>query len=362
MRISILGAGNGGLAMAADWSLHGHQVSLFDFEQFGTQIAAINDNGGIYVEGQLEGFATLNYAGHSIAKALDKAELVVIVGPAYSTIHFAKVIKNHIQNGQHIVVCPGSIGGGFIVKKELGLSHEDDSIIVSETSTLPYAARIIKPGHVRIFNRLKGGLYISALPVSKTDFIMNQFDQIYNAFTSSTHYFQTMLQNANPVIHPAVSLLNAGRIDDPNVSFLFYEEGVTPHVGRLIEAVDLERIALGKALGVEILSDPIIGVHQGYMVEDNYESGYRTAPGFKGVMAQSNLDHRYINEDVGYGLVFMKELSLKLGIQTPAIDSVIKIASIIMQRDFIAEEKRSLKDLGLESFSSEDLYHGFKSH
>lgn len=360
MKLAILGSGNGGVAMAADWALHGHEVSLFDFEKFSTQIDAINKNGGIYVEGALEGFVKLNYAGFSIEKALEGVELISIVGPAYSTKPFAEILKPCIKKGQHIVVCPGSIGGGLIVKNELKLSYDDDSIIVAETSTLPYASRNIEPGRVHIYNRLKGGMYISALPIEKTEFIMDKFDQIYHAFTAADHYFQTMLQNANPVIHPAVSLLNAGRIDDPNVSFLFYEEGVTPHVGRLIEAVDIERIKIGKALGVEILPDPVIGVQQGYMIQDNYETGYSTAPGFKGVMAQSQLDHRYINEDVGYGLVFMKELAEKLGVETPIIDSVINISSVIMKRDYRNEHKRSLKSLGLEGLTAEELFRNFK--
>ena len=359
MKLAILGAGNGGVAMAADWALQGHEVSLFDFEKFGTQIDAINKNDGIYVEGAMEGFVKINYAGFSIEKALNGAEMIAIVGPAYSTKAFAQLIKPVINKGQHIVVCPGSIGGGLIVKNELGLSYDDDSIIVAETSTLPYATRNIEPGHVHMYNRLKGGLYISALPMRKSEFMKEKFDQIYNAFKISNHYFQTMLQNANPVIHPAVSLLNAGRIDDPNASFLFYEDGVTPHVGRLIESVDIERIKIGKALGVDIIPDPVLGVEQGYMIEDNYETGYSTAPGFKGVEAQSQLDHRYINEDVGYGLVFMKELAEKLEVETPIIDSVINIASVVMKRNYRNEHKRSLETLGLNKFTAEELFNNF---
>jgi len=361
LKVAILGSGNGGCAMAADWSLHGHEVSLFDFEQFTTQLDAINNNGGIYVEGELEGFAELDYVGHSIEKAIEHAELIVLVGPAYSTQPFAEALKPHIKKGQHVIVCPGSTGGGLVVKKELNLAFDDDSIIIAETSTLPYATRNIEPGKVYIYNRLKGGLYIAALPMDKTAFMMEQFDQIYQAFEASDHYFQTMLQNANPVIHPAVSLLNAGRIDNPDVDFLFYEEGVTPSVGRLVEATDNERIKIGKTLGVNVLPDTLIGVRQGYMLEADYETGYSKAPGFKGVMAPPQLDNRYINEDVGYGLVFMKELADKLNLETPIIDSIINIASVVMKRDFWGEKRRSLALLGLEGLTAEELFERFKA-
>jgi Universal stress protein family len=53
-------------------------------------------------------------------------------------------------------------------------------------------------------------------------------------------------------------------------------------------------LAIAGALGVTILSDPALGVRQGYMREENYSTGYSTAPGFLGIAAQGQLDHRYL--------------------------------------------------------------------
>jgi opine dehydrogenase len=69
--------------------------------------------------------------------------------------------------------------------------------------------------------------------------------------------------------------------------FDFYHQGVTPAVGRLVEGVDRERIAIGKKLGVEVIPDPELGVIQGYMTEATYDNGFNTAPGFAGVKAQA---------------------------------------------------------------------------
>lgn len=49
------------------------------------------------------------------------------------------------------------------------------------------------------------------------------------------------------------------------------------------------------------------------MLEDNYSTSYSTAPGFLGIGAQGQLDHRYLTEDVGYGLVFLTDLASRLG-------------------------------------------------
>lgn len=97
MKVAILGSGNGGLAAAFDWSKAGHDVCLFDFEQFTENIAAINRQGGISAEGKLTGFQKVLYAGHDISKVLPDADIVFVVGPAYSTEHFGKACKPFIK-------------------------------------------------------------------------------------------------------------------------------------------------------------------------------------------------------------------------------------------------------------------------
>ena len=45
------------------------------------------------------------------------------------------------------------------------------------------------------------------------------------------------------------------------------------------------------------------------MLDANYSSGYSAGPGFLGIGAESQLDHRYLTEDVGYSLVFLTDLA-----------------------------------------------------
>lgn len=355
MKVAILGSGNGGCAVAAEWSLAGHDIYMFDFKEFSDNTEAISKNGGIYSEGYVKGFAEVKYAGHDIKKAVDGAEVIFVVGPAFSTEPFAKACKPYLAEGQIVVVCPGSCGGSIIFKNALGLDIDDEKIIISETSTLPYACRVTEPGKVRVFWRLTGGFFIATLPSKYNDKVYQIVKSVYEFTTPAKNVLQTTLQNANPVIHPAVSLMNAGLIERTKGDFYFYEEGVTPSVGRLMKAIDKERVAIGEKLGVKVIPDNELGVMQGYMDDASYETGYSTAKGFKGIKAQSQLDHRYINEDVGYGLVFMSELGKQIGVSTPIIDSVINIASVVMKRDYRAEKMRTMEGMGLGQYSLEEL-------
>jgi opine dehydrogenase len=194
-------------------------------------------------------------AGHEIENALDGADIIYAVGPAYSTRPFAETCKPYLKQGQIVIVCPSSCGGSIEFKNSAGLDLRDEDIVVAETSTLPYAVRLLEPGKIRIFNKLKGGLFLAAVPAQNTNYVLEQ-------------------QNGNPVIHPTITLMNVALIERTMGDFDFYHEGVTPAVGRLIEAVDRERIAIGKKLGVDVIPDPELGVMQGYMTEATYDNGF----------------------------------------------------------------------------------------
>jgi opine dehydrogenase len=355
MDVTVVGSGNGGLATAFDFAFHGHTVRLFDSRHFPDHVAEVETAGGIHATGALEGFAEIAYAGHGIEDALEGAELVVLVGPAYSTEHQAQVVAPHLVPGQAVLVCPASCAGAITFKRVAGLALDDETITVGETSTLPYAARIVAPGRINIFHKLDGGVFIAGLPRSGTQRLLSMIQDVYPGAEAADSVLQTTLQNGNPVIHPAVTLLNAGVIERTAGAFLFYEEGVTEAVGRAIEAVDRERLAIADALGVRVLSEPDLGVLQGYMREATYSTGYSSAPGFLGIGAQSRLDNRYLTEDVGYSLVFLTDLARRVGVRTPTMEALITMASVVLARDFRAEGARTLATLGLDGMSAGDL-------
>ncbi len=347
MRVGVLGSGNGGCAVAFDWAAAGHTVAMYDLPEFPANLAAIAQQGGLLAEGELRGFAPIAYAGHDLEPVIGEADLIFVVGPAYSTEPLAAACAPWLRAGQTVVVCPGSCGGAVVFRNAAGLAPDDRRVRVADTSTLPYAVRLMAPGRLKVHLKLKDGVLLAALPSEETAAVVELLRPVYPCLSPAASVLHTALQNANPVIHPAVSLLNAARIEGA-ATFRFYEDGVTPAVGRLMEAVDRERIAIGAALGLDIIADPVIGVRQGYMTEANYHTGYTEAPGFRGILAQTSLDHRYFHEDVGYGLVFMSSLGQAVGVPTPTMDALITLTSTLMARDYRAEAKRTLAGLGLD--------------
>ncbi len=355
MRVAVLGSGNGALAVAYDWASHGHEVAMVSLPDYSENVGAIAEAGGITSVGVLTGTAPIGYAGTDMAVGLADAELVFVVGPAYATEPLAVAAAPHLRPGMTVVVCPSSCLGSIAFKHAAGIDLYDNEIVIAETSTLPYAVRATGGQEIHVFHRLERGVFVAALPRSATPRVVDMLQLVYPELGQARSVFQTTLQNGNPVIHPAVTLLNAGLIERTGGDFAFYEQGVTEGVGRLMAGVDRERLATGGALGVEVLSEPALGVLQGYMVEENYSTGYSTAPGFLGIKAQGALDHRYLTEDVGFSMLFFAELAARVGVPTPVMNAVIEITSVVLDRDLRAHPARTLASVGLADVPPEAL-------
>ena len=355
MKIGVLGSGNGAHAVAFECAMAGHDVSMFDFPQFDKSIKAIAEAGGIYSDGLLEGFQKITYAGSDISKVVPGADIVFAVGPAYSTIAFGEACAPYVKDCKTFVVMPGSCAGALVFKKALGLEVDDNSVTVADTSTLPYAVRIMGPAKISVMNRLPGGVFLATLPKEKGEELYAALSSVFIGLEKGKGIFHTTLQNGNPVIHPPITTLNAALLERTNGDFLFYQEGVTPAVGNVIKGLDDERIAIGKALGVDIINDPDLSVREGYFTEATYVSGYNTAPGFEGIKAPSSLNYRYYTEDVGYTMLFWIDLANKLGVEVPLMKAMVTLISTIMGRDFAAEAPRTLESVGLGNYSAAEL-------
>lgn len=357
MKVAILGSGNGGHAVAFDCAKAGHDVYLFDFPQFSKNVDVISKVGGIYSEGCMEGFQKIAYAGTNLEVVLKGAKMIFVVAPSYATEPIAKACKPYIEDGQTYIVMPSSCMGALVFKQALGLDVKDYRITVADTNTLPYAVRIIEPGKIEVYNRLKTAYSIATLPRNKGDEVYEVVKEIFDGIEKFDSILQTTLSNSNPIIHPVVTTLNAGLIERTKGDFEFYHEGITPAVGNLMEAVDMERLKIGEGLGLFIEKSTKKGVRQGYFDKDtdDYSLAYSTAPGFKGVKAQPQLDHRYYNEDLAYTTVFWIDLADHIGVDVPNLKALVTIISSMMKHDYMENPPRTLETLGLGKFTREDL-------
>jgi opine dehydrogenase len=152
---------------------------------------------------------------------------------------------------------------------------------------------------------------------------------------------------------------NAGWIEKTAGDFLWYHEGITPAIGKWIDAVDGERLAIVRALGLAPLRFVDIFYQAGLTTLTGRDSGsayqaiHESEPN-RTIKSPASLDHRYIREDIGYGLVPMAEIGRLLGIKTPVMDGLIQLASTALGVDF-RDQGLTLARMGLADVSAERL-------
>lgn len=352
---AVLGGGAGARAAAAELALAGWAVRLWDLPQFLEEVEDLLADPHLQVDGVAEGTVELETVTDDIRDACEGAALILIVAQSPGHRPIAEELARAVTYDQAIVVMPGGTGGALEVRQIIaGESGLGGVPAVAETSTLPYAARSHGQRGVTIRHRVQV-VRLAAVPAGETRRIAQMLRPVFPGIREARSVLETSLSNGNPVIHPAVMLLNAAFIERVSREWEFYEEGVTPAVARLVEAVDDERLALGRAVGVDLLPEPEMSVRQGYSKVPDYLIAYRDGPGFQGLGGPDSLQHRYLTEDVAYAMVTWLELAEVFGVEMPTTEAVVRIASEVLDEDFRTQSPRGLKALGLAGMSAEEI-------
>src|SRR3989304_9508554 len=110
--IAVCGGGNGGHAVAANLSLAGFKVNFFELPQFSESFERVLRTKEIRIEGvSIDGVAKLNLATIDIQQAIKDVEVIFIVTPAFGHKAMAEACAPFVQDGQIIMLMPGSGGG-----------------------------------------------------------------------------------------------------------------------------------------------------------------------------------------------------------------------------------------------------------
>lgn len=349
-KVAVLGAGNGGCAVAAVLTLRGCEVRLYSHTE--GRLAPLRQ--GITLCHAYEGVARPSLMTTDLDRAVQGADLVMLVVPAVAHEEYARHLARVLDPDQIVFLNPGHTGGGLHFANELR-KWGGPSVPLCESVTLTYICRMEGDATVGVYRETEN-LRFAALPARKTGELIEKLYPLFPNLRPAVNVFETGLMNINAVIHPPGMLMNAGWIEFLKGEFLFYKESITPAVARVIEQVDAERLSLSRALGLQLPSFIDYFCEAGLTTEGARQTGsvYRAmqeSEANRSIRSPSSLNHRYVDEDVGYGLVPMSQLGGLLDVETPAMDSLIVLASIARQKDY-AKEGLTIDRMGVSGLST----------
>ena len=351
MKVTVIGAGNGGLAIASHLALKGHMVNLYSI--FKEELEPIILKGGIELSSlKEEGFAVLNKVTDNIKLAIDSAELIMIVTPATAHAKIARDCAPYLKENQVVILNPGRTGGALEFSKVLIEEKIKNKPIIGEAQTLIYACRKISSTKVVIYG-VKKSLSVASFPAKNIERLMKVLNEAYPQFVPAINVLETSLNNIGAIFHPAPTILNSARIESGE-KFDYYHEGITSVVATVLESIDRERLEVAKALKVKVQSAKEF-LKESYGVEaDSLYQAIQNNMAYKGVKAPNKINIRYLTEDIPMSLVPIASIGYQLGVPTPNIDSIIKIGSTMLKTDF-RKLGRTVDKLGLNNLSSTEI-------
>ncbi|MER9025593.1 NAD/NADP octopine/nopaline dehydrogenase family protein [Mesorhizobium sp. M0815] len=346
MRVSIIGAGNCGCAFAVDLINRGFGVLLYGHPHHRRNIDAIRRDGHLTarmkIEGQFEPTVTTE-----MATAVEFSRVLVVTVPSYGHDDIVSELKD-FDLSRHIIV---AINGNFFA---LACSRELNALTILETNASPYASWIQK-GEVLVAG-IKASLPIAAFPNTLDE---KQWSQIANIFPQPlqlhNNVFEIGMQSNNGVIHPVAAILNTGRIESTKGEFFFYRDGISSSVGKVIEAVDIERLAIADALGFRLQTflQEMVGFYGGSF--DTFSDfAFHTRVHNTTRATPVHMQDRYVVEDIPYILVPWYELGAKVGVDARTIKAFVDIASAMNGNNYF-ESGRNLRRLGMAHMSRREL-------
>ena len=304
-----------------------------------------------------KGEMTLNEFGkvstayiHRVTRDLEElqdAEIVIIYIQTNYHEQLIEKIAPYLQKDQILLINPGYLSTAYVLKY-----CQDKPIIVAEAQSSFIDGRIMEPGQFKVgFRNVRNpiGIY----PSSRKEEAIEKLDKLQERFVYLDSVVEAALHNPNLVVHTVGSVMSIPRIEKSHGDFCMYHEAYTrdnPATWRILEAMDAEKMNVLEKLGFSRLS---------YVEACKYRNSLDDNKDAKEVFLDyaemdtrakgpTQVDSRYISEDVPQGLVMLEALGKSLDVATPIVSSLIEIASAALGRDLRAEG-RTPEKLGEEN-------------
>ncbi len=327
MKVTIIGAGNTGLAAACHMTACGIPVTIYTRHAEWQKVWTAQ---GITAKGALSSHFSFSVTT-DLKEASADTDLFLITTLAYQHKEAAQMLVPFLRPGQIILFYNGCWGllQGYTIFKNLDISHD---LTIAETANMPYVAQLSADKKSVLIKGIKESLLYSAL--GNQDEELHAFlSSLFPHVSKAPSFVNTSLGSTNPIIHVTASLFNITRIDNGE-DFLFFGPSMTRRCVACMESADAERIAVGQALGVHLPS--LLDTLNSFWPEKK-ESLYEALtenPSYQKAKGPVSLTYRYLSEDLPCGIGPILDLGKKTGIPTPTITALLEAASLYLNRPY----------------------------
>ena len=354
MIVAILGAGNGGASAVVELGQRGVKTRLWNRSV--ETLLPFQQAGGIKYTGILgEGMVTPGLVTADLAGAIEGADIILVCLPTLAHAGIAEALAKLGANTRPVVLNPGHTGGALEFVTAFS-RHRISPPPTAEFSTLTYVARKPQPDTVWITGAAKH-VWVAAMPGGEA--ALAGAKDIYPVAETAGNVLATGLANVNMVLHPPGAILGAAWVESCKGDFTFYVQGLPEGVGRIMAALDAERLAVARAFGHQ-LPDLFTEMQSIGTIESDADASAGLASAIRGgeanskIKAPDSLAHRYYREDFWYGIKPFLAFAGIAGVDVPTAASLMKLAELLVD-DTMSTEGRSASVMGIDGLNKDEL-------
>ena len=346
--VTVIGAGNSARALSAYLSQRGHTVSLLARSR--EKIPGIFSRKTIIASGKVEGEFSLADVGSDPAKIIPASSVIFVATVAGAYGDVARSIAPYLTRAHRIVLFSGKLGGVLEFSHALACSGVI-GVPVLETDAL-FACRAQEDESIWIRGHKQWTLF-SGVNRSSTIEHAAMITGIFPGLEPALNVIERGLTDFGAAAHAPIVLANMNKIDRAE-PFLFYYEGLTERTVAILHEIEFEFRELAEAYGASLI--PMKELLNRYYGCDTASllTAMRTVPNYRHSQAPATLDHRFLIEDVSCTLVPAQQFAKRARIDTPMIDAVITLASVLTGID-CKSNGRTMEKLGLANLEYEAL-------
>jgi opine dehydrogenase len=352
--VGLAGAGSIAFGTAAVLHEAGHDPMLWSPSGAGT--ADLATGTPLTATGSIETVLTPRVADSAAALARDN-DILLVALPGYGHKAVLDALAPHVEPRHHVIISShASLGAVYLMQR---LAARGVTVPITAWGTTICTGRRQSGTEVMV-NTVRSRVDLCTVPEGDADNALALCKALFgDRFQPRDGLLAISLSNLNPQNHMGIALGNITRMERGET----WSQGqnVTPKVGRLLEQLDLERLAIAKALGLEVKTIfehfhlsfhvPLASISD--MNQRMHEQG-------NGGTGPATADSRYVTEDVPYGLVLTVALGRLAGCPAPLHEAGIRIFSAMYGRDF-EQENEILNALDLSRFDLDDVKRAAKT-
>lgn len=312
---------------------------------------------------------------------IPSADFVIITAPSHARPALTDNIVPHLARNKKVFigVMPGMGGFDWIAKKACE-KHNRDNVVIWAVKDVPYMSAWTVPGKSATNLGCKKSMFVALaldkkVSASQQSAEANVIVHVLKELTKKDDikievldtYMVITLTPGNPIMHPSIMYGMFG----PHSQWdgkplkekpLFYEE-VSELSSHFLSLADKEvqniKNAIQKMTGADLtpvwpLRENIKNVYGERCVDNRTlmlamrsNRGYATVrTPLKEVEGgfMPNVNHRFFDEDVPYGLAILHDVGQMVGVQTPMIDELLCWGQKLMGKEYLVDGQLRGKD------------------